>query len=178
MGPNCKGRNILKIFMSFRIIFKVFKIFWLDHFRCVCPPGFTGPRCQVTGISFQEKGYALFSPLEQCENSRTSLEFITQQDGLLFYNGPVINKPVNSERDYILLELINGYPQLSIDHGTGELILTLNGKDKSNNLIINKVNDGKWHRVDIIRNKQVSFFVVAVCLFLKGTAVREITVKQ
>ncbi|XP_029635711.1 putative neural-cadherin 2 [Octopus sinensis] len=137
-----------------------------DYFqvvKCVCPPGFTGPRCQVTGISFEAKGYALFSPLEQCENSRTSLEFVTLQNGLLFYNGPVTNKPANSERDFILLELINGYPQLKIDHGTGELILSLNGKDKANKLIIQKVNDGKWHRVDIIRNKREVRLILDHC---------------
>ncbi|GAB1611075.1 hypothetical protein Ahia01_001394500 [Argonauta hians] len=126
--------------------------------KCVCPKGYTGPRCQQTGVSFKTKGYALFSPLEQCDDSRTSLEFSTQQDGLLFYNGPVTNKSASLERDYILLEIIKGYPQLSIDHGTGELILSLAGKNNGQT-----VTDGKWHRIDVIRNKREVRLILDLC---------------
>jgi hypothetical protein len=50
------------------------------------------PRCQSTRHGFDGTGYALYKPLEQCENSETSIEFITTQDnGLLLYNGPVTN---------------------------------------------------------------------------------------
>ena len=48
--------------------------------RCVnCPEGFDGPRCQQLRHSFDGRSYALYPTLEQCEDSETSIEFITNQ---------------------------------------------------------------------------------------------------
>ena len=64
-------------------------------------------------------GYALFSPFEQCEDSVTSIEFISKRSvGLIFYNGPVSQPGRDDPTDYIALWLQDGYPVLSVSmHG-------------------------------------------------------------
>ena len=64
-------------------------------------------------------GYALFSPFEQCEDSVTSIEFISKRSvGLIFYNGPVSQPGRDDPSDYIALWLQDGYPVLSVSiHG-------------------------------------------------------------
>lgn len=127
-------------------------------FRCSCPAGFDGPRCQQTHQSFNGKGYALYPTLEQCEESRTSIEFITlQADGLILYNGPVHDLDTNAgdQADFIALELVQGYPRLLINHGTGTLVLTLDGRNKDRDVIMQPLNEGLWHRIDIIRKGRV-----------------------
>lgn len=58
--------------------------------RCQCPRGFEGPRCQQTTRSFWGKGWAWYPPLELCEESHLSVEFMTRKpDGTLLYNGPI-----------------------------------------------------------------------------------------
>ena len=58
--------------------------------RCQCPRGFEGPRCQQTTRSFWGKGWAWYPPLELCEDSHLSIEFMTRKpDGTLLYNGPI-----------------------------------------------------------------------------------------
>lgn len=57
---------------------------------CSCPHGYTGPRCQQPARSFRGNGWAWYPPLEMCDNSHLSLEFITRKgDGQLLYNGPI-----------------------------------------------------------------------------------------
>ena len=46
--------------------------------RCQCPRGFEGPRCQQTTRSFWGKGWAWYPPLELCEESHLSIEFLTR----------------------------------------------------------------------------------------------------
>lgn len=57
---------------------------------CSCPSGFTGPRCQKTSRTFSGAGWAWYPPLQTCESSHLSLEFLARKaDGQLIYNGPV-----------------------------------------------------------------------------------------
>jgi len=104
--------------------------------------------------------------LEQCENSETSIEFITTQDnGLLLYNGPVTNDFVVT--DYLSLELSGGYPILKVDHGSGVKILSLTAQNGAS-----KLSDGKWHHINIIRRGKVNIFFVVICSFkLMNTAI-------
>ena len=119
-------------------------------YRCDCPEGFEGPRCQQLRHTFNGTGYALFKPLEQCENSRTSIEILTNKaDGLILYNGPHGQPGQGEPRDFILLELSGGVPRMRINHGTGELSLTIQGSNPK------LLNDGAWHRIDIHRTKKV-----------------------
>lgn len=60
-------------------------------FSCSCPSGYNGPRCQQTARSFRGSGWAWYPPLDMCDNSHLSLEFITRKaDGMLLYNGPIV----------------------------------------------------------------------------------------
>lgn len=125
---------------------------------CECPPGFNGPQCQVTSRTFGGKGWSWFPPLEQCENSHLSLEFLTEaSSGLLFYDGPV-DVPeigVSIYEDMISLELDNGKPRLIIDFGSGTTEVIVNPP--------HLLNDGEWHRVDIFWTREDVRMMVDFC---------------
>ena len=117
---------------------------------CTCPEGFEGPRCQKLRQSFNGTGYALYKQLEQCEESRTSVEILTSKaTQLILYNGPISELQPSDPTDFIILELVDGYPRLRIDHGTGPITLNVNGGNAK------KLNDNTWHRIDIFRNRKV-----------------------
>ncbi|KAH3883569.1 hypothetical protein DPMN_007529, partial [Dreissena polymorpha] len=126
---------------------------------CKCPDGFEGPRCQKLRQSFNGTGYALYKQLEQCAASRTSIEILTSKlNQLILYNGPIsVLEPVDPT-DFVLLELVDGYPRLRIDHGTGEVTLQLTGRSKR------RLNDDTWHRIDIFRDKKNVRMVVDHCI--------------
>ena len=110
----------------------------------------------MTKHSFNN-GYALFEPFSQCEDSTTSIEFVTEfENGLLFYNGPVTELGRDDPTDYIALSLVDGYPLLQLDHGSGQVTLTLDGRDRTGQRYLQKLNDGRWHHIDIIRKGKVS----------------------
>lgn len=125
---------------------------------CSCPTGYTGPRCQQTTRSFRGNGWAWYPPLEMCDNSHLSLEFITRKaDGLLLYNGPIV-PPERDEiliSDFISMELERGYPRLLIDFGSGTLELKVKTKKT--------LDDGEWHRVDIFWDTENIRMVVDYC---------------
>ena len=125
---------------------------------CSCPTGYTGPRCQQTARSFRGNGWAWYPPLEMCDTSHLSLEFITRKaDGLLLYNGPIV-PPEREEMlisDFISLELERGYPRLLIDFGSGTLELKVKTKKS--------LDDGEWHRVDIFWDTETIRMVVDYC---------------
>ncbi|KAL5017034.1 hypothetical protein ScPMuIL_006623 [Solemya velum] len=123
-----------------------------DVVSCNCTAGFTGPRCQETHHTFDGNSFALYAPLDQCFEGRTSLEFITEhENGLLLYDGPTNMATSGEPSDFILLELVGGYPRLRIDLGSGEVALSLNGINKEGVVRMQKLNNGKWHRIDIIK---------------------------
>ncbi|KAF3692423.1 Neural-cadherin Cadherin-N [Channa argus] len=131
--------------------------------RCKCPPMFDGPECQQTKHSFGGQGYAWFPPLRPCFQSHVSLEFLAESaNGLLLYNGPL--DPINSreQEDFIAVELINGVPALSINHGSGTLTLQLPLKST--------VTDRRWHRLDIISDGKAVQMILDLC---GGLAVNE-----
>ncbi|CAH1802490.1 unnamed protein product [Owenia fusiformis] len=139
-------------------------------YTCECPPGFDGPRCQQRKHSFQGDGWAWYKTLSQCEDSLTSLEFMTTQgtNSLLLYNGPInkvdLNDPDSAfPRDFIAITLQDGYPRLKIDHGSGALELTITGKDSNGAQVLNKLNDGKWHKLDVYRSGKDVRLVVDDC---------------
>lgn len=51
--------------------------------------------------------------------------------------------------DFISLELENGMPRLLIDFGSGTLQLRVKTKKS--------LNDGEWHRLDVIWDTKVTF---------------------
>lgn len=109
----------------------------------------------MTRHSFDD-GYALYEPFEQCEDSSTSIDILpSESNGLIFYNGPVSELGRDDPRDFISLSLIDGYPELQLDHGSGNVTLTLDGRDKNGERHFQRLNDGKWHHIDIIRKGKV-----------------------
>ncbi|XP_032583512.1 putative neural-cadherin 2 isoform X2 [Drosophila sechellia] len=127
--------------------------------KCVaCPVGYNGPRCQQSTRSFRGNGWAWYPPLQLCQESHLSLEFITRvADGLILYNGPIV--PPKSEEtvisDFIALELEQGYPRLLIDFGSGTLELRVKTKKT--------LDDGVWHRLDIFWDSENVRMVVDFC---------------
>lgn len=125
---------------------------------CECPTGYTGPQCQITSRTFGGRGWAWFPPLEQCENSHLSLEFLTENpSGIIFYNGPVDAPEVGVTilEDFISLELDNGRPRLIVDFGSG-----------TSEVIVNPtrgLNDGDWHHIDIFWNREEVRMMVDNC---------------
>ncbi|XP_046867034.1 neural-cadherin isoform X7 [Drosophila willistoni] len=126
--------------------------------HCSCPVGYTGPRCQQTTRSFRGNGWAWYPPLEMCDESHLSLEFITRKpDGLIIYNGPIV-PPERDEMlisDFIALELERGYPRLLIDFGSGTLELRVKTKKT--------LDDGEWHRIDLFWDTETIRMVVDFC---------------
>jgi len=125
---------------------------------CECPPGYTGPQCQTTSRTFGGKGWAWFPPLEQCENSHLSLEFMTESSsGIIFYNGPVDvpDKGISIYSDFISLELDVGKLRLLVDFGSGTSEVVIN--------TLKDLNDGEWHRVDIFWTREDIRMVVDHC---------------
>lgn len=125
---------------------------------CECPPGYSGPQCQITARTFGGSGWAWFPPLEQCENSHLSLEFMTESiNGTIFYNGPVDipQTGVSINQDFISLELEFGRPRLIVDFGSGtsEVIVDT----------LRELNDGEWHHVDIFWGREEIRMVIDHC---------------
>ena len=126
--------------------------------KCQCSRGFDGPRCQQTTRTFNGKGWAWYPPLELCEESHLSVEFLTKKpDGVILYNGPIV-PPEDEEiliSDFISLELVRGQPRMLLDFGSGTLELRVNVKSQ--------LDDGDWHRVDIFWDREEVRMVVDYC---------------
>jgi len=120
-------------------------------FSCSCPVGFEGPRCQQTKITFiGNNGYMVLKPLESRETDKLSFEFMTTTSTghqLLLYTGPVSDP--STLRDFMAVELVNGFPQLRLSLGEGEIVLP----DTPPSAFLN---DGNWHSVEVFRMGKVS----------------------
>ncbi|XP_051878588.1 neural-cadherin [Pristis pectinata] len=132
-------------------------------YRCECNPMFDGPECQQTRYTFKGHGYAWFPPIKSCFKSLISLEFLTEAaDGLLLYNGPLSHSHSGELEDHITLELRNGVPSLSVNHGSGSLHLQMPPSVY--------VADRHWHRLDIISDGKRVKMILDHCI---GAAVSE-----
>lgn len=88
--------------------------------KCSCLDGFDGPHCELTSIGFRGDGYAMYPPIAACDSIRISLEVLPQSpNGLLVYMGPLYFNPALPLSDFLTLELIRGFPVLSVDYGSG-----------------------------------------------------------
>ncbi|XP_034151116.1 neural-cadherin isoform X2 [Esox lucius] len=127
-----------------------------NGYRCQCSTQFEGPECQQTKHSFHGNGYAWFPPIRPCFESHVSLEFITEvADGLLLYSGPLAQLQPWEPEDFMAIELIDGTPTLTINHGSGTLVLQLPGN-------VN-VADRRWHRLDVRSNSKDVRFTLDRC---------------
>ncbi|XP_068201441.1 neural-cadherin-like isoform X2 [Palaemon carinicauda] len=121
----------------------------MQNINCKCPKGYDGPRCQILTRTFFGNGFAWFPPLEVCDRTHLSVEFLSKEsDGLIFYNGPIASTSDSDldVTDFIGLELENGHLRFLLDFGSGTLQLRLNNTAN--------LSDGRWHRVDIFWNKE------------------------
>lgn len=114
----------------------------MDDDTCQCIDGFNGPHCELTGIGFHGIGYAMYPPISPCDNTKISLELEPQADnGLVMYIGPMNYNRLLPISDFLSLELIKGYPVLTVDYGTGAIRI----EHKHIQLV-----SGKKYAIDII----------------------------
>ncbi|XP_066976565.1 neural-cadherin-like isoform X1 [Macrobrachium rosenbergii] len=129
---------------------------------CLCPDGYDGPRCQMLSRTFSGNGFVWLPPLQTCESSHLSVEFLTTDpEGLIFYNGPLLSpeKNKNFVTDFIALEIVNGKLRLLINFGSGTLLLGVNNSEP--------LNDGRWHRADIFWDKEEARLDLDYCMDVK-----------
>lgn len=87
---------------------------------CECLDGFEGPHCEIIGVGFYGDGYAMYPPINPCEQMKISLDVTPAMDkGLVLYIGPMAYNPLLPVSDFLALELVRGYPVLTVDYGTG-----------------------------------------------------------
>lgn len=123
--------------------------------------GFEGARCQQTKVTFDSSsGYLVLKPLQSCENDKLSFEFMTTTSAgsqLMFYSGPITDPA--PRRDFMSVELVNGYPRLRVNLGDEEVSIPRSPPAMS-------LSDGNWHSIEIFRMGKVSsffhYFVTAV----------------
>ncbi|XP_075165630.1 DE-cadherin [Haematobia irritans] len=89
---------------------------------CDCIDGFAGPHCELVSVGFYGNGYAFYEPISACDNTRISLEIAPQTDhGLIMYLGPINYNPLLPLSDFLALELVKGFPVLTVDYGSGTI---------------------------------------------------------
>ncbi|NXJ43448.1 LAMA2 protein, partial [Ciconia maguari] len=79
--------------------------------------------------------------------NRLTIEFevrTTADSGLLFYMARI------NHADFATVQIKNGLPYFSYDLGSGD----------TNTMISNKINDGQWHKIKVIRTKQEGNLIV------------------
>ncbi|XP_075930158.1 neural-cadherin-like [Petromyzon marinus] len=130
-----------------------------SSYGCECPPALDGPLCERTQRWWNASessgpgsvSYAWFPPLRLGPTTAAaattaaslSLEFLTgDPDGLLLYAGPLAAPGARDRRDFIAIELRKGAPTLSIDLGSGTLLLS--GGAGARGLA-----DGRWHHAEV-----------------------------
>lgn len=114
----------------------------IENAICNCAEGFEGPHCEAISIGFLGAGFALYSSFQTCNHSEITLEITTiQENGLIFYIGPIRNNPLLPVKDFMSLELKGGYPYLLLDYGSGTVQVEQKYK---------KINDGKSHFIYIM----------------------------
>ena len=84
-----KSLYVLVFILTYDKVFLMSTFMIFTIFRCECPFGFDGPRCQQVRHSFSGNGWAEYKTLPQCGNGSTIIEVLTtQSNGLVMYNGP------------------------------------------------------------------------------------------
>ncbi|KAF5274763.1 hypothetical protein FQR65_LT04316 [Abscondita terminalis] len=127
---------------------------------CECLPlDFIEPtvleECHLMRITFTGKGWALYPPFEACNKSEISLEiYPLQSSGLIFYMGPFSTNPEPIVRDFISLELQDGYPILLVDFGTGTSSIKFSSK---------QLTTGSSHNISILLSPDEVQLIVDDC---------------
>ncbi|KAH1023183.1 hypothetical protein HUJ04_012437 [Dendroctonus ponderosae] len=116
---------------------------------CSCNSGYEGPYCEILSIAFNGKGWAMYPGLESCNTSDITLSVAPKDDnGLIFYAGPLTYRHALISKDFISLELRDGIPVLKIDNGLGPIEVSPRDNNKGNSYV-NSLNDGATHKIRI-----------------------------
>jgi len=125
---------------------------------CSCPVSFEGARCQQTKVTFTgNNGYVVLKSLDSYETDKLSFEFMTTTSTgsqLMFYTGPISDPP--TQKDFMSIELVSGYPRLRLSLGDGEVMIPQSPPAVS-------LSDGNWHSVEVFRNGKVSYRLTINC---------------
>ncbi|CAG9855473.1 unnamed protein product [Phyllotreta striolata] len=114
----------------------------IENAACDCSVG-DGPHCEILSVGFTGNGWALYPSFDASNKTEIVLHIEAHSDnGLIFYNGPLNTRQSVLSKDYISLELRDGYPLLTICTGGSikEIYLTKN---------IPKLNDHTTHKLKI-----------------------------
>ncbi|KAI3422308.1 Hmr-1p [Globodera pallida] len=120
----------------------------------------TGFRCQGNSRSFDGRGFAWFKPMPACTSLNISLRFMTKQDGVLLYNGPMGDPHLDalSYNDYLLMY---------IEKGMLHAMLQFNGKEPVDLLVEQMVADGRFHRATLSQQHKKLRLVLDDCTSLE-----------
>ncbi len=70
--------------------------------------------------------------------------------------GPMFDSSEEEGGSFVSLELRDGYPRMRINLGDGEATLSVSGRNADGQQRLPRLNDGKWHTVEIFKNALVS----------------------
>ncbi|KAL3113056.1 hypothetical protein niasHT_013521 [Heterodera trifolii] len=115
-----------------------------------------GFRCQGNTRSFDGRGFAWFKPLPACTSLNISLRFMTKQDGVLLYNGPMGDPHLDalSYNDYLLMY---------VEKGMLHAMLQFNGKEPVDLFVEQMVADGRFHRATLSQQHKKLRLVLDDC---------------
>lgn len=123
--------------------------------HCECVDGFEGPNCELINIGFNGDGFAMYPPISPCNSTKISLELSPNMNhGLVMYIGPLTYNPLLPLTDFLALELINGFPVLTVDYGTGAVRI------EHKHI---KLTTGKSYLIDILLEKTIVEMIVDNC---------------
>ncbi|KRT83191.1 Cadherin [Oryctes borbonicus] len=119
---------------------------------CICAPEYEGPNCEALAIGFKGNGWAMYPSFEACNATRITLEVTADEDdGLIFYVGPMSLHPNPLVTDFMSLELKGGFPVIYLNYGSDTREISLRTK---------KLTDGSSHTISIsMKSTEVSISV-------------------
>ncbi len=99
--------------------------------------------CQLRSRSFSKGTYAAFPSLAPRNEFNITLEFTTQTDGLIFYNGRL-----NNYNDFVSLEVVG--KSVVFQFSTGDKVKTVSVSRKRG------YSDGSFHRVEVLYSNETA----------------------
>ena len=123
-------------------------------YLCTCPHKHAGPNCELTTRSFEPGDWIWLPALKSCTIGTLSFEFSTLgKSGLLLSAG--VRTGPEKRYDWLAIQLTDGLIRIELSLGKVEPdVFSIDGE---------KLNDGKWHMVEIYRNAKQVRLVIDQC---------------